>query len=169
MFFYVSLETLPFYTPYPSILLEEAPPKDNNIKEVVLILLSFGGQDWLESGVSWGDSLYDFVCNLIRSHFQIVSRLPRANLGAMAMPTSPTYPVFRPPLTPTGSCDWTSSPVPTPTEVVLTEEADGFDCDPEHHPEAACSNGNMSKHDRTGREKQVRSRLNHICVSIRCM
>ena len=43
MFFYVSLETLPFYTPYPSILLEEAPPKNNNIKVVVLISLFLVG------------------------------------------------------------------------------------------------------------------------------
>ena len=72
--------------------------------------------------MSWGDSLYDFVCNLIRSHFQIVSRLPRANLGAMAMPTSPTYPIFQGQgiFTPTVSCDWTSTPLEGCQEVIPT-------------------------------------------------
>ena len=79
-----------------------------------------------------------------------------------AMPTSPSYSVLggRAPLTPTIPCEWTSTPLLSPTDVVLTEEAE-FPEGYSEHPEAASSakakSGGKNTRNRAGRKKANRS------------
>ena len=73
-----------------------------------------------------------------------------------AMPTSPSYSVLggKAPLTPTIPCEWSSTPL-SPTEVVSTDEAEGYS----EHPEAASSTQKDIR-NRAGRKKANRHRLN---------